>query len=306
MSTWINDINSAGQIVGAYERSERVWRGFLYDSADFVDVQPLADSPGTFPGSLNDSGQVAGYYNDGTIDCGFLFDGTSYTTFNNTNASQTFAEGINNAGVIVGYGWGGSDGVHAFRREANGAQVNFWVASMPAMANGINDSGQIVGVYGPGPVDHYGFVLTGGIGSTPDTLVVPGAAVTEAHDINNRGQVVGWYSIDGILRRGFLATPISAADFNQDGAVDSADVLLWQGNYGLNADCDADGDGDTDGADFLVWQRQLGGGAAAGAEVASVGYGGVPEPTALALGSACLVMAALVRARRAPCGRFVG
>jgi hypothetical protein len=54
----------------------------------------------------------------------------------------------------------------------------------------------------------------------------------------------------------FLYAPIATADFDKDGDVDGADLILWQGGYGLNAEGDTDGDGDTDGRDFLVWQRQ--------------------------------------------------
>jgi len=63
-------------------------------------------------------------------------------------------------------------------------------------------------------------------------------------------------------------------DFNRDGAIDSADLIQWQGDFGQTARSDADNDGDTDGADFLAWQRQLGGGPAAAV---------VPEPATLAL-----------------------
>ncbi|MBX3427914.1 MAG: hypothetical protein KF688_19700 [Pirellulales bacterium] len=67
------------------------------------------------------------------------------------------------------------------------------------------------------------------------------------------------------------------ADFDEDGDVDGADLTMWQGGYGLNANGDANGDGVTDGADFLVWQRQLGSGATSIAHAAGVGYDGVPE-----------------------------
>lgn len=53
-----------------------------------------------------------------------------------------------------------------------------------------------------------------------------------------------------------------AADFDNDGEVDAADLAQWRGDFGLN--------GDSDGADFLVWQRQLGLGTIAA----------VPEPAA--------------------------
>lgn len=67
-----------------------------------------------------------------------------------------------------------------------------------------------------------------------------------------------------------------AADFNDDGSVDAADLACWTAAAGGVA-ADGDDDGDSDGADFLLWQRQLGSRspAAAGAEI--------PEPRAIVL-----------------------
>jgi hypothetical protein len=50
-----------------------------------------------------------------------------------------------------------------------------------------------------------------------------------------------------------------AADFNNSGGVDGADLTAWRGAFGTTANADADGDGDSDGNDFLSWQRQVGG-----------------------------------------------
>lgn len=61
-------------------------------------------------------------------------------------------------------------------------------------------------------------------------------------------------------------------DFNGSGTVDAADLVQWQGDFGLNGDSDADGDGDSDGADFLVWQQNVGRTGAMGATAT------VPEP----------------------------
>lgn len=69
------------------------------------------------------------------------------------------------------------------------------------------------------------------------------------------------------------------ADFDEDGAVDAADLLNWKFHYGgagtmVHAQGDADSDCDVDGADFLLWQQQLGSqrGAVTAAGLA------VPEP----------------------------
>jgi hypothetical protein len=151
-----------------------------------------------------------------------------------------------------------------------------------------------VGAYGPSFDEHWGFVLTGGVDGTSDRLVPPGATIADAFDINNLGQVVGGYTngtfADGPWR-GFLATPIAAADFDQDGDVDGDDLTMWQGDYGVSANCDADDDGDTDGNDFLIWQRQYIAGVPGLAREL-----GIPEPASLWL--ALMALAVSVRAAR--------
>lgn len=59
-------------------------------------------------------------------------------------------------------------------------------------------------------------------------------------------------------------TPMSSADFNQDGAVSGFDFLLWQRGHGIQApnatkiDGDADNDQDADRDDLLEWENQYG------------------------------------------------
>lgn len=75
-----------------------------------------------------------------------------------------------------------------------------------------------------------------------------------------------------------VIVPTLPGDFNDDGAVDAADLTQWEGDFGLNGESDADSDGDSDGADFLAWQRQL--------DTAALGasaHGLVPEPTTVTL-----------------------
>jgi autotransporter-associated beta strand protein len=66
----------------------------------------------------------------------------------------------------------------------------------------------------------------------------------------------------GLLQVSSFVPPPSPADFNLDGFVDSADLLVWKSNVGLvgtgaPALGDANGDLNVDGADLLVWQRDF-------------------------------------------------
>jgi hypothetical protein len=81
------------------------------------------------------------------------------------------------------------------------------------------------------------------------------------------------------------------ADFNQDGAVNVADLSLWKSAFHATTVGNADGDADSDGNDFLLWQRTLG-------QSSLIAAGsGVPEPTGAAL-AACY--AAWMASRRRP------
>lgn len=66
-----------------------------------------------------------------------------------------------------------------------------------------------------------------------------------------------------------------SADFDRNGTVNGADLLVWKQSLGPGTGGDADGDGDTDGVDLLHWQRQLGSGGGTTASSSAV-----PEPAA--------------------------
>ena len=94
---------------------------------------------------------------------------------------------------------------------------------------------------------------------------------------------------------------MSAADFNDDGTVDSNDLATWQAGFGAIESAtrdqgDTDVDGDVDGRDFLVWQCGYGMTAVSGPAGASLSQA-VPEPVAgvLAFG---VLLATLVFATR--------
>jgi uncharacterized membrane protein len=91
------------------------------------------------------------------------------------------------------------------------ATIDFPGAPRPGTFGlGINNAGQIVGAYGPGPAQQ-GFLLSGGAFSTID---FPGAPTTFASGINDAGQIVGSY-IAGV-EHGYLRKPggaFSTIDF---------------------------------------------------------------------------------------------
>jgi len=84
----------------------------------------------------------------------------------------------------------------------------------------------------------------------------------------------------------------NVADFNEDSSVNGADLTMWKGAFGLNANGDADGDNDSDGADYLIWQRNF------GATSASGTLATIPEPTTLTLLAGSAGLMSYARRRR--------
>lgn len=81
-------------------------------------------------------------------------------------------------------------------------------------------------------------------------------------------------------------------DYNLDGVVNTADLSVWQADYGsiTKAEADGNGNGMVDGRDFLIWQRSFGQTTPPPVIVA------VPEPGAIGL----LTIALLGLAARRP------
>jgi len=150
---------------------------------------------------INDPGQIVGYYFDTSgARHGFLLDGGTYTTIDCPSPyTTTEAFGINNLGQIVGYcaAPGGVNGVYGSTRSfiLSGGVLTF-LSDAPGsyggastFAQGINDSGQIVGWYADSCLcSGHGFLLSGGIYTT---IGVPGFLSTYGRGINNHGEIVG-------------------------------------------------------------------------------------------------------------------
>ncbi|HYZ44075.1 MAG TPA: hypothetical protein VE667_04400, partial [Xanthobacteraceae bacterium] len=128
-----------------------------------------------------------------------------YTTLDDplaTGTAGTNAYDINNAGQIVGE-YVDSAGIHGFLLSGGTyTTLNDPLAPKFTEVFGINGAGEIVGDYvtsGGGG----GFLLSGG---TYTTLDPPGSVSTIVEDINNKGQIVGWYftSSSNYLTHGFI------------------------------------------------------------------------------------------------------
>jgi probable HAF family extracellular repeat protein len=124
-----------------------------------------------------------------------------HSTLDAPGFAGTAANGINDAGQIVGYVVD-ANGVHHAFLLSGGSYTTFDVpGSTQTYATGINNAGQIVGFYSSPDGINHGFLLSGG---NYTTLDVPGANGTYAEGINSAGQVVGGYSTVTFFNGSFL------------------------------------------------------------------------------------------------------
>jgi probable HAF family extracellular repeat protein len=193
----VTGINDAGQIVGSYQFPNQPFgRGFEYANGVFTQITP--DEAGLYPHAINNSGVIAGYgvsclinlvcgsgfiYSNGTVTTGIEFPPQPPDDSTDTNF-----QGINNKGEVVGNYLGGI--YHQFCCDEGGfiyyGDNNFMVFKVPGATDtipfGINDAGQIVGVFRDNSGNQYGFFYSNGGFSTLDF---------QPTGIDDLGQIVG-------------------------------------------------------------------------------------------------------------------
>jgi len=188
---------------------------------------------------INDRRQIVGAYTTGGeffgLYHGDVLDHGTFTKIDVPGATGTQAFGIRRRRQIVDR-YSCTRGLRSFLFDDG----TFTTIDVPGAgyASGINDRGQIVGVYHI----YSSFLLDHG---TFTTIDVPGASFTEASGINNRGQIVGDYFVGTPIngtRRGFVLdhgtfTTIDAPGAGSAGTLlsginDRGDIV---GNVGLGS-----------------------------------------------------------------------
>lgn len=201
--TFNRGINDFGSVVGLYCTSP--WTGcgnFFFHDDNFMPVIPPCPASSQF-WDLNNYYWIVGYCGSG--ETGFVqwgADPSFYSLFLFPGASRTFARGINDNYVIVGY----NSGISYFG-TVTGGFTSFQVPSaLPTWSYGINNGGQIVGEYSLNG-HNYGFVreTDGKIA----TIHVPDSAGTVVYGINEYRQLVGIYTDSAWNYHAFFADPVA-------------------------------------------------------------------------------------------------
>jgi hypothetical protein len=204
---FVDGLNDSGVVAGTFDTATQYHRGYLRLADGTIALFDPDGSQLTQPLGLNNNGDVAGYFYDGTTYHGFLrtADGT-ITTIDPPGYTRSEAEGINNEGVIVGAFEPGS---HGYLRTPDG---NFTIFDVPGAAEtipqAINDNGDVTGsAYFSSDLNRpSGFIRTAD--GTFTLFDVPGdIAGTIPTGIDNGGGVVGWYEPIEYTAAGFVRAP---------------------------------------------------------------------------------------------------
>ena len=193
-------------------------------SYTYASFDAPAPSLGIVASSINNSGEVTGYYVEPTPFGGVYHayvanaDGSSFLNTDRPGYIGTGASGINNAGTTVGVSVLPTMYAAGFERTSTGAYTTLdpnagGLQSYYSEAIGVNDVGDVVGFFDPTiPVSDpqlvaHGYLENGGVYTQLDVPAAWGFG-TEAFSIDNGGVITGGY-LDGMTGapEGFIYTP---------------------------------------------------------------------------------------------------
>lgn len=163
-------INDGGMVAGYGNISDKTFRAFTWTAANGLQVLGTLGGNDSYAIAINNQGQVAGHSTgaDGYVHA-FIDTGGVLTDLG-TLGGNSYAYGINDFGVVVGYS--GADAV--LYSGGNARDLNSMIGSASGwqlqQAYGINDAGQIVGS-GVFQGQSHAFLLNPGQPNGPNSAV---------------------------------------------------------------------------------------------------------------------------------------
>jgi len=200
-SVSVSDINDAGQVLGRLANSTG-GQPFLYQDGNYT-LLSVPDASKTIATQLNEAGEVIGRYTDGAGGAhAFVYADSTYSEVAVPGAASTIALQISDGGQILvqyaddtGRHWAVDDNgtfTPIAVPDAEDTDRPLFLYPLTGGKPAINSAGEVVGSYND-DTDGHAFLYDGHGGYT--TLAVPGAAFTTATEINNAGQVLGYYGL---------------------------------------------------------------------------------------------------------------
>ena len=218
-------INASGQVTGWDYTADGSPRAFLSDpnGGTLHDLGTLPGETGSRGSAVNDRGQVAGVSGTDTTILAFLSEpnGGPLHGLGTTpgGRSAESADGVNAAGEVTGRFGTGDGTVHACLSGPNGGALSD-LGILPGGRNsagyGVNASGQVAGwadIAEGSNTYHHAF-LSGSNGGTLQDLGTLNGVTSEAHAVNDRGQVVGFFSTNDGSSYAFIYSGGVMTDLN--------------------------------------------------------------------------------------------
>jgi probable HAF family extracellular repeat protein len=197
--------NASGQVVGVAKSNTLLPRAFLYSNGMMQDLGTLGFESGAR--AINDAGQIVGFSaNASGFGHAFLYTQGAMKDLGTLGGINSDALAINNAGQVVGMADTARGDQHAFLYSGGVMQdLGALLGTSISYAQGINDSGQIVGRSGA-----HAFLYSGGV--VQDLGTLQGGPQSTAYAINNAGQVVGDSLLPNLNFHAFLYSSGSMQD----------------------------------------------------------------------------------------------
>ncbi len=179
-------VNSSGQVVGYSDLSPFVYHAFLYQGGTMQDLGTLGGEK-SMAFAVNSAGYAVGWSLDSTIGSGRSFEYANGTMSEVAGSNRESATAINDKGEVVGTG-GGLLSVGLGYLYSGGGITYIPGDSNP---NSINNNTEVVGQLAGRAFYYYAGTAysIGGLGSISSSATA----------INDREQIVGWFSQNSIF-----------------------------------------------------------------------------------------------------------
>ncbi len=233
-------VNNHGEIAGSYRVPGSPRQAMLFIKGQFIPLAPPTPDAGFNEAtSINDRGDVTGQWGDANgLFHGFLLKDGALTILDVPGATDTYALGVDDSGLVAGYWdlldpYGNALAIYGFTWKDGGfidTQINFPGAAGSGLF-GVNARGDLSGVWVPdffSGIEH-GFVCPK---SAPcfsyDAPIQGTVPFTDGKEINAHGQVVGINIGDDGVWHSYLMTKGAFTMINFPGSTGT-------GAFGLNS-----------------------------------------------------------------------